>query len=68
MFDTPKIKSSAVAALIAVEALFSFSSAALAQSATGGNSTARVGAGNSPPNRLDNERGRGISAPARAAL
>ena len=36
MFDTPKIKSTAVAALIAVAALFSFSSSALAQSATGG--------------------------------
>jgi outer membrane receptor protein involved in Fe transport len=36
MFDTSKIKSSAVAALIAVAALFSFSSTALAQTATGG--------------------------------
>jgi len=36
MFDTPKIKSSAGAALIAVAALFIFSSTVLAQTATGG--------------------------------
>jgi outer membrane receptor protein involved in Fe transport len=36
MFDTSKIKSSAFAALIAMAALFGFSSTALAQTATGG--------------------------------
>ena len=36
MFDTSKIKSSAVTALIAVAALFSFSSTVPAQTATGG--------------------------------
>ncbi len=63
MFDTSKIRSSAGAALIAVAALFSFSAAALAQSANGG-----VRGVVTDPTGAALPGGDGHGAPTRAAL